>query len=98
MRLIRRRRASLNTLLGITQAKSRVARATGIPTTRSGRKRKALNALTGGGYGKYQRARASYNRLFRPTRRRRARRASAGCLVTLIELLGIAALALILLL
>lgn len=34
------RKPSLNKLLGVTKAKRDFARATGIPTTRSGRKRK----------------------------------------------------------
>lgn len=37
---------------------------TGIPTTRARRKRKALNTLTGGAYGKYQRTRAKITRPF----------------------------------
>lgn len=65
MKLTPRRRPSLNSILGITQAKRRIARATGIPTTKSGRKRKALNALTGGAYGRYQRVRADVNRPFK---------------------------------
>jgi hypothetical protein len=36
--------------LGVTRAKSRVSRATGIPLTRSGRQRKIGKAVTGGGY------------------------------------------------
>lgn len=39
--------------LGITSAKQKIARATGIPTTKAGRKRKAqsmlFKAVTGGG-------------------------------------------------
>lgn len=62
MKLAPRRRPSINQLLGITQAKRRIAKATGIPTTKSGRKRKALNALTGGAYGKYTKLRADINR------------------------------------
>ena len=62
MKLIRRRRPSLKTALGITKAKRRISKITGIPTTKSGRKRKALNAVTGGAYGKYQRTRAAINR------------------------------------
>jgi len=65
MKLTPRRRPSLNSILGITQAKRRIAKATGIPTTKSGRKRKALNALTGGLYGKYERLRADVNRPFK---------------------------------
>jgi hypothetical protein len=34
---------------GVSAAKSRIARATGIPTTRSGRQRKIGRAVTGGG-------------------------------------------------
>ena len=81
MKLIRRRRPSLNTMLGITQAKRRIAKATGIPTTKAGRKRKALNALTGGGYGKYIKARAAVNRPFKV-----AKQVSGGCLVTLLQI------------
>lgn len=36
-------------LTGISAAKSRFARATGIPTTRSGRQRKVGRMVTGGG-------------------------------------------------
>ena len=52
----------MKTALGITKAKRRISKITGIPTTKSGRKRKALNAVTGGAYGKYQRTRAAINR------------------------------------
>jgi len=62
MKLIRRRKPSLKTALGITKAKRRIGKLTGIPTTKSGRKRKALNTLTGGAYGKHQRTRAAINR------------------------------------
>lgn len=62
---IRRRRTSVNTILGITQAKRNLAKLTGIPTTKSGRKRKMLNAVTGGTYGKFTRARANANRPFK---------------------------------
>ncbi len=65
MKLTPRRRPSLNRILGITQAKRRIARATGIPTTKSGRKRKALNALTGGAYGRFTKLRADINRPFK---------------------------------
>lgn len=65
MNLKPRRRPSINSILGITQAKRRIAKATGIPTTKSGRKRKALNALTGSAYGKYERLRADVNRPFK---------------------------------
>jgi len=40
---------SWNRLLGITAAKQRVSRATGIPWTKSGRQRKVGSILTGGG-------------------------------------------------
>jgi hypothetical protein len=36
-------------LTGVSGAKSRIARTTGIPTTRSGRQRKIGRAVTGGG-------------------------------------------------
>ena len=36
---------SLNRALGITEAKKKVAKATGIPTTKAGRKKKAQNML-----------------------------------------------------
>ena len=65
MNLKPRRRPSINTILGITRAKRRMAKATGIPTTKSGRKRKALNVLTGGAYGKYEKLRADVNRPFK---------------------------------
>ncbi len=65
MKFTPRRRPSLNSILGITQLKRRIAKATGVPTTASGRKRKALNMLTGGTYGKYERARADATRPFR---------------------------------
>lgn len=35
--------------LGVTNAKHKIARYTGIPTTKSGRQRKAARILTGGG-------------------------------------------------
>lgn len=65
MKLMRRRKPSLKTALGITKAKRRISKITGIPTTKSGRKRKALNAVTGGAYGKYQRTRAAVNRPYK---------------------------------
>ena len=65
MKLTPRRRPSVNGILGITQAKRRIAKATGIPTTASGRKRKALNALTGGLFGKFLKTRADFNRPFK---------------------------------
>lgn len=65
MKLIRRRKPSLKTALGITKAKRRIGKMTGIPTTKSGRKRKTLNAVTNGAYGKYQRTRATVNRPYK---------------------------------
>jgi hypothetical protein len=65
MKLTAQKKAVHQPILGITQAKRRIAKATGIPTTKSGRKRKALNALTGGAYGKYLRLRADVNRPFK---------------------------------
>lgn len=62
MKLTPRRRPSVNSILGITQLKRRIAKVAGIPTTASGRKRKALNALTGGVYGRFERLRADVNR------------------------------------
>ena len=62
MNLKPRRRPSVNQVLGITQAKRKIARETGIPTTKAGRKRKLLNMVTGGLYGKYTRLRAQVNR------------------------------------
>lgn len=35
--------------LGVTKAKQKIARKTGIPTTKAGRQRKIGKALTGGG-------------------------------------------------
>ena len=39
---------SMKRALGVTSAKRRIARATGIPMTKSGRQRKAGRMLTGG--------------------------------------------------
>ena len=61
MKIMRRRRPSMKTALGITKAKRSFARATGIPTTKQGRKRKAMNALTGGAYGKVTHSDGSAN-------------------------------------
>lgn len=36
---------SVNRALGISSAKSKVARATGVPTTKQGRKRKVQNSI-----------------------------------------------------
>ena len=88
MKLIRRRRPSVNTMLGITQAKRKIARATGIPTTKAGRKRKALNTLTGGAYGKYERTRANINRPFKVMKRA----TKPGCLVYIIAGISVACL------
>ena len=93
MKLIRRRRPSLKTALGITKAKRRIAKSTGIPTTRAGRKRKALNAVTNGAYGKYERTRAGVNRPYKM-----AKRAAGGCLIALLQMLGLFALGLAVLL
>lgn len=91
MKLMRRRKPSLKTALGITKAKRKFAKATGIPTTKSGRKRKALNAVTGGAYGKYQRTRAAINR---PLKYAKHPPTPMGCLISLVS---IAALPLLLL-
>ncbi len=40
---------SWNRALGVTKAKQRISRATGIPMTKSGRQRKIGKAVTGGG-------------------------------------------------
>jgi hypothetical protein len=40
---------SLKRATGVTNAKRKIAKATGIPTTKSGRQRKAGKILTGGG-------------------------------------------------
>ena len=81
MKLIRYRKPSLKTALGITKAKRHVSRATRIPMTKSGRKRKALNAFTGGFYGKYQRTRAAINR---PLKRVKHPASCLGCLVNIV--------------
>ena len=82
MKLIRRRKPSLKTARGITKAKRRIAKATGIPTTKAGRKHKALNALTGGAYGKYQRTRAAINR---PYKMLKNPPTCMGCLMTIVS-------------
>ena len=46
MKLIRKRKPSIKTMLGVTKVKRRISKATGIPTTKSGRKRKVKNLLT----------------------------------------------------
>lgn len=86
MKLIRYRKPSLKTALGITKTKRRIAKATGIPTTKAGRKRKALNALTGGAYGKYQRARAKITRPYRTLKRPPS---CMGLLIQILCMLGI---------
>lgn len=83
MKIMRRRRPSMKTALGITKAKRSFARATGIPTTKQGRKRKAMNALTGGAYGKYERTRAAVNRPFKTLKHSPA---PMGCLIYVISL------------
>ncbi len=45
----------------VTKTKYAIAKETGIPTTRTGRRRKAYNAASDGLYGKYERERAKYN-------------------------------------
>jgi hypothetical protein len=40
---------SMKRLLGVTNVKRKVAKATGIPTTKQGRRNKARRILTGGG-------------------------------------------------
>ena len=40
---------SLKRLTGVTKAKSKISRATGIPITKSGRQRKVGKIVTGGG-------------------------------------------------
>ena len=62
----------------------KMAKATGIPTTKSGRKRKAMNALTGGAYGKYQRTRAAINR---PLKYAKHTSTLMGCLISLMMLI-----------
>ena len=95
MKLFRTRKPSMKTILGITKAKRRVARATGIPATRSGRKRKALNTITGGAYGKYQRTRAKITRPYRYAKRPPS---CMGCLVTVLApILGLITLLILLL-
>ena len=46
--------------LGITSAKRKIAKATGIPTTKAGRKRKAQNMLWKGIFGKPKHRRKRY--------------------------------------
>ena len=38
---------SWNRILGVTKAKQKIARATGIPTTKAGRKKKVRRIVTG---------------------------------------------------
>lgn len=84
MKIMRRRKPSLKTALGITKAKRRLAKATGIPTTKQGRKRKALNTLTGGAYGKYTKTRAAINR---PLKILKNPPTPMGCLLPLISVI-----------
>ncbi|NLO85346.1 MAG: hypothetical protein GX096_07955 [Clostridiales bacterium] len=93
-KIIRRRKPSMKTALGITKAKRSFAKATGIPTTKSGRKRKALNSMTGGAYGKYQRTRAKVNRPFKTMKRVSK---GTGCLVPILCLTVLLSLAVIIL-
>ena len=90
MKLIRRRKPSLKTDLGITKVKRNIAKTTGIPTTKAGRKRKFLNTITGGLYGKYERTRADINRPFKFLKQ-----ASSSCLVSVLGYLALFALILI---
>ena len=84
MKIMRRRKPSLKTALGITKAKRQFAKATGIPTTKQGRKRKVLNTLTGGAYGKYTKTRATINR---PIKTLKNPPTPMGCLILLISIL-----------
>lgn len=94
MKLFRYRKPSMKTALGITKAKRAVARATGIPTTKAGRKRKALNAVTGGAYGQAQRARAAVSR---PIKRAKHPATCLGCIVWVLSVsVGICVLCLVL--
>ena len=86
MKLFRYRKPSMKTALGITKAKRRIAKVTGIPTMRSGRKRKALNTLTGGVYGKYQRTHANLTRPYCAMKR------PPSCMRCLVPLLSSTAL------
>jgi hypothetical protein len=43
------KRFSMNRALGVTKAKRAISRKTGIPLTRSGRRRKAVRVLSGKG-------------------------------------------------
>lgn len=65
-----------------TAAKRSIARATGIPTTRSGRKRKALNALTGGNYRKMKETQTMLRKMTGTSRSRKAW--SVGCLIPIL--------------
>ncbi len=85
----------MKTALGITKAKRRLARATGIPTTKTGRKRKAYNAISGGAYGKYQRTRAAVNR---PFKYHKNPHSCLGCLISIITPILLLVIILILLL
>lgn len=62
--------------LGITRARQRFARRTGIPTTRAGFERKIGRMVTGG--------------LFQP-RRARASASGCGCIVAVLMLAGVLA-------
>lgn len=85
---MRKRKPSLKTALGITKAKRNFARATGIPTTKQGRKRKTMNALTGGAYGKYERTRANINRPMKALKRSRT---PIGCMIAILPPISILA-------
>lgn len=81
MKLVRYRKPSMKTMLGVTKAKRKISKITGIPSTKAGRKRKVLNTIIGGGYGKYQRTRAKITRPYRTAKRSAS---CMGCLVTLV--------------
>ena len=94
IKLIRYRKPLIKTALDITKAKRVVSRATGIPTTKAGRKRKALNAVTGGAYRKAQRVRAAVNC---PIKRAKHPATCLGCSVWVLSAsMGICVLCLIL--
>lgn len=86
-KLFRKRRKSMKTVLGVTKAKRSLSRATGIPTSKAGRKRKTLNSVTGGTYGRYTRTRAKVLRPYKT-----AKRYSGGCLVSALSVVFIVTL------
>lgn len=92
-KVIRKRKVSANSVLGITKAKRSIAKATGIPTTKAGRKRKVLNSVTGGAYGKYTRTRAKVNRPYKTAKQVLSGKPvyKTGCTGCLISALGFVA-------